>query len=114
MNRLLSSLVSTASSLVGSKKAGQPQPESYFASARKSSAPQPAHRYTPGSNTWSYSPLNGRSVPLSRRTWNCSGVRSRRHSASVFLTFAGTYVLSFDSSLQSRTQRLRYAVAHGG
>src|SRR5919197_4696791 len=52
----------------------------------------------PGSNTWSYSPLNGRSVPFSRRTRNCSGVRSRRHSASVFLTFAGTSFLSFSVS----------------
>src|SRR5918911_5308764 len=39
---------------------------------------------------WSYSPLNGLSVPFSRRTWYCSGVSSRRHSSWVFLTFAGT------------------------
>ena len=51
-------------------------------------APQPAQRYVPGSKTWSYSPLNGASVPFSRRTWYCSGVSSARHSCSDFSTFA--------------------------
>src|SRR5438128_144129 len=78
----------TASSPAGAEKAGQPQPESYFASESNSSAPQPAHRYVPGSKTWSYSPLNGASVPLSRRTRYSSGVNSSRHSCSVFSTFA--------------------------
>jgi hypothetical protein len=32
---------------IGSQKLGQPVPESNFVSAEKSSAPQPAHRYTP-------------------------------------------------------------------
>jgi len=35
---------STASSPAGAEKAGQPQPESYFASESNSSAPQPAQR----------------------------------------------------------------------
>src|SRR5690349_8320584 len=73
-----------ASSPAGAKKAGQPHPESYFASDSNSSAPQPAHRYVPGSKTWSYSPVNGASVPFRRRTWNCSGESSCCHCASDF------------------------------
>ena len=41
---LRSSRVSTASSSEGSTKLGQPEPESYFASERKSSVPHPAQR----------------------------------------------------------------------
>ena len=41
---LVSVLVTTLSSDAGSKKLGQPEPESNFASERKSSAPQPAQR----------------------------------------------------------------------
>ena len=44
MKKLRSSSVSIASAPAGAEKAGQPQPESYFASERKSSAPQPAQR----------------------------------------------------------------------
>src|SRR5919204_1703578 len=81
---------SIASALEGAKNAAQPQPESYFVSEVKSSAPHPEQRYVPGSKTWSYSPEKGASVPFSRRTWNCSGVSSARHSASVFWTFVIT------------------------
>jgi len=41
---LASIRVSTAAASAGSTKLGQPEPESYFASERKSSAPQPAQR----------------------------------------------------------------------
>src|SRR6266516_8151123 len=90
---LMSRSSSTASSPVGAENAGQPQPESYFSSELKSSAPHPAHLYVPGSKTWSYSPLNGASVPFSRRTRYCSGVSSARHSCSGFSTLvtAGAY-----------------------
>ncbi len=81
---------STASSLAGAEKAGQPQPESYFASEEKISASQAAQRYVPGSKTSSYSPVNGGSVPFSRSTWYCSGVSSARHSASVLSIFGIT------------------------
>jgi hypothetical protein len=43
MRKLRSVSSSIASWLAGAEKAGQPQPESYFASEAKSSAPQPAH-----------------------------------------------------------------------
>ena len=79
---------SSAFSPAGAEKAGQPQPESYFDSDSNSSAPQPAQRYVPGSKTWSYSPLNGASVPFWRRTWYCSGVSSARHSCSDFSILA--------------------------
>jgi len=75
---------SIASALAGAENAGQPQPESYFVSDSKRTAPQPAQRYVPGSKLWSYSPLNGASVPFSRRTRYSSGDSSARHSASVF------------------------------
>jgi len=42
--RLVSSCSSTASGEIGSKKLGQPVPDSYFVAASNSSAPQPAHR----------------------------------------------------------------------
>ena len=53
----------------------------------KSSAPQPAHRYVPGSEVWSYSPVNARSVPFWRRIRYCSGVSSARHCSSVLSIF---------------------------
>ena len=48
---LSSTSVSTASSSVGSKKLGQPEPESNFACERKSSAPHAPHLKTPSSFT---------------------------------------------------------------
>src|SRR5215210_1428716 len=84
MPNVLSVSSSIASPAAGAENAGQPQPESYFASEAKSSAPQPAQRYVPSSKVWSYSPVNGRSVPFSRRTLYCSGVSSARHCSSVF------------------------------
>src|SRR4051794_33181408 len=87
MPNVVSVSSSTLSSVAGAEKAGQPHPESYFASELKSSAPHPAQWYVPESNTWSYSPVNGRSVPFSRSTWYCSGVSSARHCSSVFLIF---------------------------
>ena len=63
-------------------------------SSVNSSAPQPAQRYVPGSKTWSYSPVNGRSVPFSRSTRYCSGVSSARHCSSVFLIFSTLYGLA--------------------
>src|SRR5204863_3595990 len=78
---------SIAPSSAGAKNAGQPQPESYFVSDSNRVVPHPAQTYVPGSNTWSYSPLNARSVPFSRRTRYCSGLSSARHSASVFWIF---------------------------
>ena len=79
---------SIASSLAGAKNAGQPQPESYFVSELKSSVPQPAQRYVPGSKTWSYSPVKAGSVAFSRRIRYCSGVSSARHCCSVFSIFS--------------------------
>src|SRR5207245_3952345 len=65
----------------------QPQPESYFVSDSNSSAPHPAQWYVPGSKTWSYSPVNGASVPFPRRTRYCSASSSARHCSSVFSIF---------------------------
>jgi hypothetical protein len=84
MNRLRSSSVSTAPPLAGSKKLGQPEPESNLVSELKSSAPQPAQRYVPASLTTLYSPVHGRSVPWRRITSYWSGVSSSRHSSSDF------------------------------
>src|SRR3954451_17265577 len=93
MPKLESVSSSTLSSAAGAEKAGQPHPESYFASELKSSAPQQAQWYVPVSKTWSYSPVNGRSVPFSRSTWYCSGVSSARHCSSVFLIFSTLFGL---------------------
>ena len=47
-----------------------------------SSSPHAAHTYVPGSNVWSYFPVNARSVPFCRSTAYSSGDSSFRHSAS--------------------------------
>src|SRR4051812_45104395 len=54
----------------------------------------------------SYSPENGRSVAFSRSTAYCIGVNSRRHSASVFSTFAvlvSVIMVSLSSSFRARS-----------
>src|SRR5215212_10932523 len=85
---LRSASVSTASASAGAVKLGQPQWESNFSPEVKSASPQPAQRKVPCSFVALYSPLNGLSVPFCRSTWYCSGVSSRRHSASVFSIFS--------------------------
>src|SRR5215472_12158164 len=40
-------------------------------------------------------PVKARSVPFSRRMWNCSGVRRERHSASLNSTLREAAWLSF-------------------
>src|SRR3954454_19596837 len=79
---------STWLSTAGAVKLGQPQPESNLASESNSVWPQPAQVYVPWRCSCSYSPENGRSVAFSRSTAYCIGVNSRRHSASLFSTFA--------------------------
>src|SRR6266404_1929434 len=49
--------------------------------------------YVPGSKTWSYSPVNGASVPFWRRTRYCSGSSSARHCSSVFSIFGMPFTL---------------------
>ena len=61
----------------------------------------------PGSKTWSYSPVNGRSVPFSRSTWYCSGVSSARHCSSVFLIFSTLYGLPTGSIVTASRSRRR-------
>ena len=74
--------VATAAGFAGAKKLGQPVPDSNFASDPKSSASQPAHRYTPARCSSHNSPLKARSVLFSRSTRYWFGVSSARHSAS--------------------------------
>src|SRR5918996_258651 len=78
-----SSRSSTASATAGSVKLGQPVPLSNLASGRNTSPPPAAHGKGPWSLVPAYGWLNGRSVPCSRSTWYCSGVRRSRHSSSV-------------------------------
>src|SRR5262245_32420034 len=81
---LVSRCTSTASATIGSVKLGQPVPESNLVVESNSSAPHPAHRYTPSSWQSQYLPVNARSVPAWRSTANCSGESSSAHSWSVF------------------------------
>ena len=71
----------------GSVKLGQPEPESYLVFASKSAAPQQTQWYMPSSWQSQYLPVNARSVPFLRVTWNCSGVSSRLYSSSVLAFF---------------------------
>ena len=64
----VSTWVATRSSLIGSQKLGQPDPESNLVSDENSSFPQPAHTYRPFCLVLTYSPLNGGSVAPWRRT----------------------------------------------
>src|SRR5215210_1333435 len=88
MKSELSGLVSTASDSAGSKKLGQPVPESNFVSELKSSCPQPLQRYIPSSWLSQYAPVNARSVPWLRRTSNSSALSCSRHACSDFETFS--------------------------
>ena len=67
-------------------KLGQPEPESNLASVVNSSAPQPAHRNTPSSSTWSSSPDHAGSVAWRRSTSYWAGVSRARHSSSLSST----------------------------
>jgi catechol 2,3-dioxygenase-like lactoylglutathione lyase family enzyme len=59
-----SGLVATAEASTGAKKLGQPVPDSYLASDRNSSEPQPAQRYVPARCSSQSSPVKARSVPF--------------------------------------------------
>src|SRR5438445_7848550 len=85
---LVSLSTATARAAAGWVKLGQPVPLSNLSSARNNSVPQPAHEYRPGSWSSHNAPVNGRSVPRWRSTRYCSGVSSRRHSSSLFVTFS--------------------------
>ena len=67
---------------------GQPVPESNFVSELNSSLPQAPQRYMPSAFECVYAPVNGGSVPFSRRMWKRSGGSSSRHSCSVFAIFS--------------------------
>src|SRR5580693_4942680 len=90
MNRLLSGRSSTVSATAGSVKLGQPVPDSNFVSELNRSLPQPAQRYIPEPLLYTYSPVNGASVPARRSTSYCSGVSSSRHCSSGLLTSGST------------------------
>src|SRR6185369_6458583 len=70
----------------GRQKLGQPVPLSNFAFDEKRSRSQPAQANVPLRFSRSSGLVKERSVPCSRRTWNCSGVSSARHSASLCVT----------------------------
>ena len=83
---LRSSISSTASATLGSKKLGQPLPDSNFVVESNSSAPHAAHVYVPSSWLCTSSPLHGRSVPASRSTWYApasTGRAIRHRSVSI-------------------------------
>src|SRR6185437_14433225 len=95
----VSSWASIASGETGSQKLGHPEPDSNFLSDVNSGALHAAQWYIPSSWLSSKAPVKARSVPFSRMIWNCSGVSSSRHSASVFWTFC----LSDISGLPGKT-----------
>src|SRR5262249_24862508 len=61
----------------------------------------------PGVLVSQYSPVKGRSVPFSRSTWNCMGVRSRLHSASLFWTRASLGLLIASNLPRSAKRQTR-------
>src|SRR5271163_1702011 len=85
MPRVLSCRSSTALS-IAFQKLGQPVPLSNLVVDENRSSPQPAHPKIPGRCSSLSGLLKGVSVDAVRSTAYCWGVRSRRHSASVWLT----------------------------
>src|SRR5262245_26447081 len=79
------SLVSPTALSSGFQKLGQPVPLSNFVDEEKLSRPQPAQAKLPLRFSFRSGLVNGRSVASFRRTANCSGVKSERHSASVWV-----------------------------
>lgn len=71
-----------ASSLIGAKKLGQPEPDSYFVCELNNGCPQHTQLYVPARLSLLYLPVPARSVPLRRQIWNCSGVSSCIHCCS--------------------------------
>jgi len=67
---------------IGAQKLGQPVPDSNLVSELKSSLAHAAQTYVPFAWLFQVSPVKARSVPFSRRTWYCCGVRSFFHSSS--------------------------------
>ena len=67
------------------KNDGQPVPLSYFVFEEKSGRSQPAQWNVPFRCSSFRGLVKARSVPSCRITQNWSGVRMRRHSASVFV-----------------------------
>src|SRR5262245_21119695 len=78
----------TAAPVAGLSKLGQPEPDSNLAAEANSGSPQHTQLKVPAR----FSRLSGEvpagSVPCWRVTWYCSGVNSRRHSASVLTTLS--------------------------
>src|SRR5690606_33427793 len=70
---------------------GQPQSDLNLASEVKSTFLQAAQTYRPFSKWLLYTPVNGRSVPFSRRIRYCSGVSSFFHCALVFAPGNSTF-----------------------
>src|SRR5262245_35716077 len=85
MKSEVSSVVPTAFSS-GAQKLGQPVPLSNFVVEENRSRSHPAQAKLPRRSSCSSALVNGRSVPFSRSTAYWSGVRSLRHSSSVWVT----------------------------
>src|SRR3954462_3019352 len=118
MNSELSGRVSTAAATAGSVKLGQPVPESNLVADENSSAPQPAHRYTPSCLTFQYLPVNARSVPPLRSTSYCSGVSSSRHCSSVLWICSVAMPRGYDARPSNHSRvvtiaRMRIAASRG-
>jgi hypothetical protein len=91
------------------------QVRSNFVSELNSSAPHPAHRYTPGSFVEAYAPVNGRSVPCcgARRTARASGAEAT-HLPSTVSSYGhasgspiSCLVVTFASRRRRRPLRMR-------
>ena len=70
----------------GAQKLGQPVPLSNLVEEAKAAVSQPAQVKVPGRCSFSSGLEKGISVPASRSTSYCAGVRRACHSASVWVT----------------------------
>src|SRR6187551_2895257 len=72
----------------GFQKLGQPVPESNLCFESNNVVAQQMQRYVPSAWLSLYFPVNGRSVPDLRATWNDKASSCLRHSSSVLTTRA--------------------------
>src|SRR5271157_5196205 len=89
--------VSTALSLTGLQKLGQPVPDSNLWLASKSLAPQQTQTKVPLKWPLAYLPEKAGSVAFIRVTMNCSGVSRFRHSSLVLNIRSGSLAALLES-----------------
>lgn len=109
---LESSISTNASAEIGSKKLGQPLPESNFAVELNNGSPDTTSTYIP-SALWLQKALSkGRSVPLSLTIRYCSGVSSFLSDASSWGSPQASEVHDSFCSIESSENEVAFGISN--